>query len=218
MYLYNVTSDILQHALDEVNRHFSGNIRFKDIEQLRGRTRQGGEKWRATLTVRSRGERKTAERGKHADGTEHKNPVRCKEFEVTALILGGMNPHSDQCSEHGLYESGHTGTCGVIWSRCPYRYNTDGLKFKHDRHGNESYLAAACWHVFGVFFDALPDEDMEGRKVRIKSAIRATYYTPSDEWRHDYTRGYGSMSEQCDCGHTGIVPSKQEVRRYGQSE
>lgn len=52
MIIRNVTREELNWALALTNNRFDNNLKFKRLEQIKGRTRAGGEKWNVILTVR----------------------------------------------------------------------------------------------------------------------------------------------------------------------
>jgi hypothetical protein len=194
MEIRNVSREVLDFALSEVNRHFDGNIRFKRCEYMR-RTRDGGEVWRVQLTVRNRAEREQCDEcGEQRDADKHRTKVQCK---------ASCETKHTWRDEHHRYRRGQT-TCGVGRRSNPWR--------------GERYTSAACWHAHGVFFDALPTV-YYGREVLIIS--RVGKFTPEDDWRNNPSRdmSVGSQfcpmraSEQCDCWGGGPT-SRENISRF----
>ena len=198
MEIRNVTREALDFALDSANEHFDGNLRFKVCE-LKRKSRDGGEVWRVSLTVRARGEREQCDVCGDTSREAHHGKRAC---EYNAKGYAGRNEHASACPDH-RYRRGQ---------------NVAGVSRKGGYGRSERYIAAACWHAHGVFFDALPPV-LDGRAVTIVSALGK--YSPADElWRDGYggrNPNVGSAfypmlaSECCDCEY---VPAKARIRTY----
>ncbi len=87
------------------------------------------------------------------------------------------------------------------------------LGFPDYRTGKQRRIAAACWHVYGTFFDALPEwvsycapvvEGWNGNRENVVYRWRK----PGDEW---VDRNIGSVfaplyySEACNCAENGLA-------------